>query len=145
MRNALELIKYNTGWIVIFAVITIRIKCELSTCFTANGLTFPMDVILLPVVDSLPGPGLLHLAAVGRLEVRTIFSPACLPCVSCRFTPVKVKIISLLHQAFLKKNKKEELVSSPFLLCYQTTNIFKCTLSLTSHKSVQLLHVNFKH
>ena len=66
-------------------------------------MTFFVDILRSTDVDSSPaGSGLLCLAAVGRLA-------ACLPCVSRRFIPVKVKIISLVHQTCLREKKKLNL------------------------------------
>ena len=82
----------------------------LPTCFISNGVTFFVDILRFTGVDSLPaGSALLCLAAVGRLAARTVFLPACLFCVPRRFIPVKVKIISLLHQTCSKENKKLNL------------------------------------
>lgn len=130
--NALKLIKYNSEWIVNFSARTRSINCVLSTCFIFNSLTFLISILRFAGADSLPGSGLLCLAAVGRLEVWTILILACFPCVSRKFKPVNVKIVrivwwvimSLLHQNVLKTNEKEELVSSPSLSRCQTTKIF---------------------
>ena len=114
------------GLTVIFSQRTTSINFVLPTCFISSGVTCFVDILRFNGVDSLPaGSGLLCLAAVGRLA-------ACLPCVSRRFIPVKVKIISVLHQTCLREDKKLNL--SPVnnylaLIQSQIANIFRCILN----------------